>query len=81
MAVDDLGAVHVSFRGGYAFRPASGTWTTIAIASPSWGAMPKADTSIAVDATGLVHIASYDETASTGPGYTIYYTTGRVCAP
>ena len=42
---------------------------------------PGGATSIAVDATGAVRIASYDETARTSPGYPVYYTTGRVCDP
>ena len=82
LALDARGGAHVSFGAEltYAYLPPGGAWRTTVVDSRP-GGVPGADTSIAVDATGAVHIASYDESARTSPTYPIYYTTGRVCPP
>lgn len=81
LAVDPAGGLHVvhSQPAQHAFRPPGGAWRTSPLAGRPQG-VSGADLSCAADASGALHVASY-ESQNAGASYPVTYAVGRACAP
>ncbi|MFO0628322.1 MAG: hypothetical protein U0325_22300 [Polyangiales bacterium] len=81
LAVDPAGGLHVvhSQPAQHAFRAPGGAWRTSPLAGRPQG-VSGSDLSCAVDASGALHVASYEAQAASA-GYPVTYAVGRACAP